>query len=105
MYQNQIGTFFPIGGEKVIVSSEDIKHIKYFDAPGMKLMGFKPRSRIKDYHNVRASYFINADDARVTNSSQVMDALIKTLVAQDKVAIVRFIPREASVVRFCALIP
>ena len=34
-----------------------------------------------------------------------MDALIKEMISEEKVAIVRFIPRDNSVVRFCALMP
>ena len=34
-----------------------------------------------------------------------MNALIKQMIAQDKMGIVRFIPRQTSVVRFCALLP
>lgn len=34
-----------------------------------------------------------------------MDALIQEMIREDKLAIVRFIPRDNSVVRFCALLP
>jgi ATP-dependent DNA helicase 2 subunit 1 len=82
-----------------------VKQIKYFDAVGMKLMGFKPRSYLKVYHNIKHSYFIYPDEKRVTGSSQVIDALVKEMNRDEKIAIVRFIPRDNSVVRFCALLP
>lgn len=87
------------------ISQEDVKQIKFFDNVGMKLMGFKPRSALKVFHNIKHSYFIYPDEKRVTGSSQVMDALINEMLDEDKIAIVRFIPRDNSVVRFCALIP
>eukprot|EP01022_Parablepharisma_sp_SALTPOND_P026506 TRINITY_DN64291_c0_g1_i1.p2 TRINITY_DN64291_c0_g1~~TRINITY_DN64291_c0_g1_i1.p2 ORF type:complete len:789 (+),score=98.96 TRINITY_DN64291_c0_g1_i1:87-2369(+) len=105
LYPDQIGTYYPYGGEKVTITKEESKTIKKFDSPGIKLMGFKPRTTLKDYMNIRSSYFISADDSAITNSSQVMDALIKQMLAKDKIAIVRVIPREASIVRFCALLP
>ncbi len=105
LYPEQVGTYYPYGGEKVMLSKEDMKTIKKFDSPGIKLMGFKPRSSLKDYMNVRSSYFVTADDTSISGSSQVMDALIKQMIAKDKVAIVRVIPREASIVRFCAMLP
>jgi ATP-dependent DNA helicase 2 subunit 1 len=71
----------------------------------MKLMGFKPRSFLKVYHNIKHSYFIYPDEKRVTGSSQVIDALVKEMIRDDKIAIVRFIPRDNSAVRFCALLP
>lgn len=105
LYKNQIGTFYPVGGEKIKITPDDVKQIKYFDTVGMKLMGFKPRSYLKVYHNIKHSYFIYPDEKRVTGSSQVIDALVKEMIRDDKIAIVRFIPRDNSAVRFCALLP
>ncbi len=68
-------------------------------------MGFKPRKALKVYHNIKHSYFIYPDEKRVTGSSQVIDALVKEMIKDDKIAIVRFIPRDNSAVRFCALLP
>lgn len=68
-------------------------------------MGFKPRKALKVFHNIKHSYFIYPDDKRITGSAQVLDALIKEMIKQDKIAIVRFTPRENSAVRFCALLP
>jgi len=105
LYQNQIGNFYPVGGEKVNITPQDVKQIKYFDKTGMKLMGFKPKSALKVFHNIKHSYFVYPDEKRMTGSSQVIDALIQEMQREDKVAIVRFIPRDNSVVRFCALVP
>ena len=91
-----------MGGEKVMMSAEDVKQIKYFDTVGMKLMGFKPRSALKVFHNIKHSYFIYPDEKRITGSSQT---LINEMIEEDKIAVVRFIPRDNSVVRFCALLP
>lgn len=71
----------------------------------MKLMGFKPRKALKVFHNVKHSYFIYPDEKRITGSACVVDALIKEMIKQDKIGIVRFTPRENSAVRFCALLP
>ena len=68
-------------------------------------MGFKPRDRLKEYHNVRSSYFIYPDDDRVGGSSQVFHSLIEEMLEMDKIAIVRFVPKKASAVSFAAMIP
>lgn len=47
---------------------EDMKQIKFFDKVGMKLMGFKPRNKLKVYHNIKHSYFIYPDEKRITGS-------------------------------------
>ena len=70
----------------------------------MRLMGFKPKSYLKVYHNLKHSYFVYPDEKKVTGSSQCTDALIKEMIKAEKVAIVKFVPRENSAVRFCALV-
>ena len=67
-------------------------------------MGFKPKSYLKVYHNLKHSYFVYPDEKKVTGSSQCTDALIKEMIKAEKVAIVKFVPRENSAVRFCALV-
>jgi ATP-dependent DNA helicase 2 subunit 1 len=55
----------------------------------MTLMGFKPRSYLKVYHNIKHSTFVFPDEKRVIGSSQCADALIKEMIRKEKVAIVR----------------
>ena len=69
LYRNQIGTFYPIGGEKVKMSKKDMLMIKNFSEGGMQLLGFKDRSYLKVYHNIRHSYFIYPDEKKVSGSS------------------------------------
>ena len=69
LYKNQIGTFYGVRGEKVPINPDDVKHIKNFDDVGMKLMGFKPRSRLKVYMNIKHSYFIYPDEKKIKGSS------------------------------------
>jgi ATP-dependent DNA helicase 2 subunit 1 len=71
-----------------------MKAIKKFDKIGMTLMGFKPKSYLKYYHNVKHSTFVYPDEKKVKGSSQCADALIKEMIKKDKVAIVRVQVRE-----------
>lgn len=105
LHESEIGTFFPIGGEKVRLTKGDLDKIRNFDEPGMTLVGFKPRSKIKPYHNYRTSYFIYPDEERVGGSGAVFDAFIKVLAKKELVAIVKFIPRKGCQLRICALVP
>jgi ATP-dependent DNA helicase 2 subunit 1 len=100
LYRSQIGTHFPVKDQKVLISEADMKKIKHFEHPGMKLLGFKARSAIKAFHNIRPSYFIYPDEKTMKGSSQTFHAMIKSLVKKDKVAMVRFVAREGAMVRF-----
>lgn len=93
-----------LGGEKVRLDQSEIKQIKNFGPNGMRLMGFKPKSFLKVYHNLKHSYFVFPDEKKVSGSMQCADALIKEMIKADKIAIVKFVPRENSQVRFCALV-
>ena len=81
-----------------------MRQIKTFDKLGMTLMGFKPKSYLKCYHNVKHSMFVFPDEKKVVGSSQCADALIKEMIRKDKIAIVRVQVRENTSVRFCALL-
>lgn len=71
----------------------------------MTLVGFKPRKKLKVYYNYRTSYFIYPDEERVVGSSAMFDALIKTMIEQEIMGIVKFIPKKGSQLRICALLP
>lgn len=105
LYANQMGTYYPFGGQKVRLNKGDMHSIKNFGLPGMKLMGFKDKSYLKIYHNIKHSYFVFPDEKKTTGASQCSDALIKEMIKENKIAIVKFIPRENSALRFCALVP
>lgn len=79
--------------------------IKKFDKVGMTLMGFKPRTYLKAYHNVKHATFVYPDDKKVAGSSQCADALIKEMIFKERIAIVRVQARENTQMKFCALLP
>ncbi len=76
------------------ITADQIKAIKKFDKIGMTLMGFKPSSYLKYYHNVKHSTFVYPDDKKVKGSSQCTDALIKEMIRKERIAIVRVQVRE-----------
>ena len=105
LYEKDIGNYIPLGEKKVEFTKEEMNRIKEFGEPGLVLVGFKPRDRLKIYHNIKAPYFIYPDDERVENSSKFFDGLIESMLKLKKIAIARFIPRNCSKVRFVALVP
>jgi hypothetical protein len=42
-----------VGKEKIPITKEEIQKIKALEEPGIKLVGFKPRSCLKPIHNYR----------------------------------------------------
>ena len=98
-------SYYVFGGEKVVFDREELEQARDYGAPGLFLMGFKPRSALKRKHALKHALFVYPNDGDVSGSSVVFHALLARLGAQDKVAIMRFVPRSNSAPRFVALIP
>lgn len=105
LFDEQVGSYYPLGGEKIRISKEDMNKIKSIENPGITLVGFKPKSLIKPYHNIRTSYFLYPDEEHVAGSQQFFDALIDQLTESNQVAIVKIMPRNNQEIRFAALFP
>ena len=105
LYPEQIGTYQLYGNKKIIFSKEEMDKIKFLEDPGMKLMGFKSIDSIKPYYNIRESYFIYPNELLSNGSGKLVSALIKQMANKKKCAIVKFVAREGSTVKFCALLP
>ena len=105
LYPEQVGSYQLYGNKKIIFSKEEMNKIKFLEEPGMKLMGFKSLDSIKPYYNIRESYFIYPNELFSNGSGTLVDAMIKQMLNKKKCAIVKFVSREGSIVKFCALIP
>ena len=105
LYPNQIGTYELYGDKKIKFTKDEMSKIKTLDSPGIKLLGFKSINSIKPYYNLRESYFIYPNENISNGSGQLCDALIKQMSNKNKCAIVKFIGREGSNIKICALIP
>ena len=93
MYNEQIGTFYPLGGEKIPLTKADVAKLKSIEEPGIVLIGFKPERFIKPHYNLRTSYFLYPDEEYVGGSSQFFDALIDELKSKNLIGIVKVLPR------------
>ena len=105
LYPEQVGTYQLYGNKKIPFSKEEMGKIKFIEEPGMKLMGFKSIESIKPYYNIRESYFIYPNELFSNGAGTLVDAMIKQMLNKKKCAIVKFVSREGSVVKFCALMP
>ena len=105
LYPEQVGTYQLYGNKKIMFSKEEMNKIKFLEEPGMKLMGFKSIDSIKPYYNIRESYFIYPNELVSNGAGKLVDALIKQMCNKKKCAIIKFVAREGSTVKFCALLP
>ena len=96
---------FKFGGEHVLFTPEELKEIRNFGDPILRIIGFKPVETLKLWHNMRPSYFIYPSDAAVTGSTRTFASLHKKLLKGDLMGVGWLIPRRNQAPVFTAIIP
>lgn len=72
---------------------------------GLRLLGFKPCSMLKHYHQLRSPTFVYPDERSMPGSTQTFIAFHATMLAKDRMAICSFVRTKASEPRLVALLP
>lgn len=97
--------YYTYGGKKAIFTKEECLEMRKLASPGLRLMGFKPRSRLKFYHNIQPSTFIYPNEKLIEGSTVAFAALHKKMLEMDRIAICRLIERERAQPIYVALVP
>ncbi|KAF3909626.1 hypothetical protein AA313_de0207015 [Arthrobotrys entomopaga] len=90
----QIRKAYKFGGETVSFSEEEIKKIRNFGEPVIRILGFKSQSELQFWHNMRSSMFIYPSEDDYTGSTRTFAALRTKLLASKLMGIAWFIPRR-----------
>ncbi|KII89726.1 hypothetical protein PLICRDRAFT_562396 [Plicaturopsis crispa FD-325 SS-3] len=93
-------------GSRPFYTAEDVKSFRTLGMePVIKLLGFKDRRELLFEDNIKHSSFIYPDEFAYSGSRRTFTALLKTMLAKDKIAIVLALTRRNSSPTFCALLP
>lgn len=93
------------GGKLVVFTKDELFKIRNFGKPGLTLLGFKPKSKLKFQYNIKHPYFIYPDENQYVGSYSVFAHLLEAMNKMEKIAICNFIPRTNSSPRLVALLP
>lgn len=96
---------YKFGGEHIVFTPDELKEIRSFGEPILRILGFKPISALRFWDNMRPSYFIYPSDAAVTGSTRTFASLHKKLLKDELMAIAWLIPRRNQAPVFAAVIP
>lgn len=96
---------YKFGGEQVLFTPEELKQLRHFDDPIIRIIGFKPKSELKFEYNVRTSTFIYPDETDIVGSIRTFTALHKKLLKSDKIGIAWHVPRRNAGPVLAALVP
>ena len=103
--KTEIKKAYKFGGETVLFTPEELKEIRYFGQPVIRIIGFKPASALRFMDNVHPANFIYPSEAEFVGSTRVFAALHKKLLDSDKIGIAWFIARKNAAPVLVALYP
>ena len=103
--KTEIKKAYKFGGEQIVFSEEEMKAMRNFGAPRIRIVGFKSSSALKFHYNVKPARFLYPDEKDYVGSTRTFTALLNKLIAADKVALVWAITRRNSPPSFCCLLP
>jgi ATP-dependent DNA helicase 2 subunit 1 len=96
---------FTFGGEKITFSKEEIQKLRYFGNPVIRVIGFKPMSKLPMWANLKNSTFIYPSEEDVVGSTRVYSALHRKLLHDKLFGLTWFVPRKNAVPVMAAMIP
>ncbi|KAJ6724571.1 X-RAY REPAIR CROSS-COMPLEMENTING PROTEIN 6 [Salix viminalis] len=87
LMQEPAKRYQPYKNDNIILSVEELSEIKRVSTGHLHLLGFKPLSCLKDYHNMRPSTFIFPSDKEVIGSTCIFIALLRSMVRLKRFAV------------------
>lgn len=96
---------YKFGGEYVYFSPEELKEVKQFGEPIIRIIGFKDRSLLKFWMSMKKSIFIYPSEDGYVGSTRVFAALWQKLLKSKKIGIAWHVPRTNGNPVLVAIIP
>ncbi|KAJ9573651.1 hypothetical protein L9F63_008992 [Diploptera punctata] len=100
----EISKYLECAHRKITVAPDEIISLRKMQSPGLKLLGFKPASKIKDHH-VSPSSFIYPEERLIQGSCKLFGALLERCVTRNVVPICCFTARSNACPAIVALVP
>ncbi|KAL4419212.1 hypothetical protein ABPG77_000606 [Micractinium sp. CCAP 211/92] len=101
--------FFPKDSKstlpKTFVTLDELDTLRGKNSVGMLLLGFKPLSCLKEYHQIRSSNFLYPDDKKQPGSATAFIALHEAMQRSEQLAVCRLASTRARTPQLVALLP
>jgi ATP-dependent DNA helicase 2 subunit 1 len=96
---------YKFGGEYVYFSPEELKDIKQFGDPVIRIIGFKDRALLKFWMSLKKSIFIYPSENGYVGSTRVFSALWQKLLKSRKIGIAWHVSRINANPALVAIVP
>jgi len=91
---------------RIFFTADEVKSFRTLDLqPGLKLLGFKDKPELAFEDNIKHSIFIYPNEMAYSGSIRTFSALLKSMLAKEKIGLVLGITRRNSAPTFYALMP
>jgi ATP-dependent DNA helicase 2 subunit 1 len=101
----EIRKAYTFGGEQISFSPEEIKNLRNFGEPVIRIIGFKPVEMLPTWANIKQSTFLYPSEDDYVGSTRVFSALYSKLLKSKLMGLVWFIARRNASPVLAALIP
>ncbi|KAJ9653778.1 ATP-dependent DNA helicase II subunit 1 [Neophaeococcomyces mojaviensis] len=96
---------YTFGGEQIVFSQDEMKSLRNFGDPVIRIIGFKPVEYLPMWANFKTSTFIYPFEEDYVGSTRVFSALYQKLLKSKLMGLAWFLPRRNAVPVLAALIP
>lgn len=87
LVQETVKRFQPYKNENIMFSVDELSRIKRVSSGHLRLLGFKPLSCLKDYHNLKPSTFIFPSDKEIMGSTCIFVSLHRSMLRLKRFAV------------------
>ena len=101
----EIKKAFQFGGSQVLFTPEELKELKKFGSPVLRIIGFKPQSMLPFWAAIKKSTFIYPSEEDYVGSTRVFSALWQKLVKDKKMGLAWYIARSNATPTLVAILP
>lgn len=101
----EIRKAYTFGGEQISFSPEEIKSLRNFGEPVIRIIGFKPVELLPMWANIKQSTFLYPSDDDYVGSTRVFSALYSKLLGSKLMGLTWFIARRNASPVIAAIIP
>ncbi|KAL1842898.1 hypothetical protein VTJ49DRAFT_3915 [Mycothermus thermophilus] len=103
--KSEVKKAFKFGGDYIYFKPEELATLKNLGSKVLRLIGFKPRSKLPMCASVKKSIFIFPTEESYVGSTRVFSALWQKLLDSDKVGIAWFVARANANPIMVAIVP
>jgi ATP-dependent DNA helicase 2 subunit 1 len=103
--KSEIKKAYKYGGSQVLFSPEEIKELRNFGPPVLRVIGFKPQSMLPFWASVKKSTFIYPSEEDYVGSTRVFTAFWKKLLKDKIMGLAWYIARSNATPMIVAILP